>query len=160
MPGETTGAKAPASFVGDILPGGLNGRFDGESGRALNGVLGRESLMLDAGRIGGGIEVSMPAKLGLLPTGEGQGETCDKVSIVLSDNDNRGRRLSFTAFPVLSLVARVGFSFPSSNTGNSAEPGGVVSREAVWASRSASLTGDTLLGRRELSDHPYLALME
>lgn len=94
FPGETTGARGAPSFVGDNLPGGLKGLFDGESGRALAGVLGREPLMLDAGRVGGGIEVSMPAKLGRLPTGDGHGDICDKVSTVLSDNDSRGRRLS------------------------------------------------------------------
>lgn len=161
LPGETTGGRAPTSFVGDILPGGLNGRFDGESGREVTGVLGRDSLILDAGRIGGGIEVSTPTKLGLLPTGDGQGEIWDNVSIVLSDNEGRGRRLSLNSAPALSLALMLGFSFPSSNTGNSEfNPGGVVSKDAFCASRRASLTGETLLGRSELSDQPYRALIE
>lgn len=156
-----TGGKAPASFVGDILPGGLNGRFDGESGRGVAGVLGRESLMLDAGRIGGGIEVSTPTKLGLRPTGDGQGEIWDNVSIVLSDNDGRGRRLSLNSGAALPLPVRLGFSLPSSNTAISEPgPGGVVSKDAFCASRRASLTGDTLLGRMEMSDQPYRVLME
>lgn len=161
LPGETTVGKAPTSFVGDILPGGLNARFDGEFGREVAGVLGRESLMLDAGRIGGGIEVSTPTKLGLRPTGDGQGEICDNVSTVRSDSDSRGRRLSLKSGAALSLPVRLGFSLPSSNTGTSEfDPGGVVSKDALCASRRASLTGDTLLGRMELSDQPYRALME
>jgi len=124
-------------------------------------VLGRDSLILDAGRIGGGIELSTPTKLDLLAMGDGHGDIWDNVSMVLSDSEGRGRRLSLNSDPELSLLAMLGFSFPSSKTGNSElSPGGVVSNDAFCASRRASLTGETLLGEWELSDQPYRCLIE
>lgn len=152
-PGEMTGGSGARSFVGELLPGGLNGLFVGESGRDPAGVEGRESLTLEAGISGGAMIPSLLNVLALLGAGEGEGESCDKVSMVLSDKEGRGRRFS--------VLAAVGFSLPSSNTGASEfGPGGVVSMVVDLASRRASLTGDSLLGLVGLSVQPYRDRMD
>ena len=155
-PGETTGGRAATSFVGDILPGGRKGFLDGESGREAEGVFGRDSLMLKAGRKGGAISaVPSLSRLALLCVGEGQGDIRDRVSMVRSDKEGRGFRLSLAGSLEGRSTPRLGFSLPSSNTGESVEPGGVVCIAAIDVPRRASLTGETLLGLAELSVQAY-----
>lgn len=89
-----TVGKGATSLVGEALPGGRKARFDGDSARVVAGVVGRD--VLDVGRIGGGIELSLLTKLVLLGIGDGHGDTCDNVSVVRSDNDGRGLRFSGT----------------------------------------------------------------
>ena len=142
--------KTWVSLVGELLPGGRNGVLVGESGRPTAGVVGRETLMLDAGRIGGGILESVPAILRRRAVGDGQGEICAKVSMALSDKEGLCRRFTVASGLISSLSRFLGFSSPSSKMGASEfDPGGVVSKDALRASRRASRTGDTLLERME-----------
>ncbi len=72
--GDMTGGRGARTLVGEFLPGGRKGRLEGDSGREVAGVVGRDSLILDAGRAGGAITPSLLTWLGLLGTGEGHGE--------------------------------------------------------------------------------------
>lgn len=82
-----------AGVVG--LPGGLNGRLLGLTGRpeeGVDGVVGRFDRIAEAGREGGPMEPELFTVLDLLLVGDGAGEICESVSIVLSESDIRGCR--------------------------------------------------------------------
>ena len=78
-------------------PGGLNGRLLGLEALpddGVDGVCGREIFMADAGRAGGPIDPLLFTVLERRLEGEGAGEICERVSVVLSDSDSLGFRLS------------------------------------------------------------------
>jgi hypothetical protein len=76
---------------------GFRGFFVGEGSRAAEGLPNalrvRDLRIVDIGWLGEPIGLST-LKVDFLPPGDGVGEISDKVSIVLSDKDGRGLRLS------------------------------------------------------------------
>lgn len=102
---------------------------------------GRALRMAEAGRAGGPIDPLLFCVLERLRDGDGAGEICDRVSMVLSDNEGRGLRFSGLAkssfLPSSMLVA---FSSPSSMMARFCLLlGGVVSSDG------SLLTEDTVL---------------
>lgn len=132
------------NLVGDERPGGLKLSFVGEAERTVAGVVGRESLIRDAGRAGGPIRLSRVAALDARRrVGEGEGDMPDRVSRVLSVSDGRGLRLLRSKSSGLSIRVLAGFSSPSSKIGSAEVAlGGVVSKLADCAAWRASRTGE------------------
>lgn len=136
------------SFAGLVgLPGGLKWRLLGLAGlpeEGVEGVVGRLILIAEAGREGGPIEPLLFTVLDLLLVGDGAGEICVNVSIVLSDSDIRGWRfLGKPSLTTLSVGAIGAFSLPSSIIANSdLALGGVVSRLPISSFGEAELVGD------------------
>jgi len=78
-------------------------------------VPGRGLRMAEAGRAGGPIDPLLFSELERLRDGDGAGGICDRVSMVLSDDEGRGLRFSSLAksgFLLSSML--VAFSSPSS----------------------------------------------
>lgn len=116
------------------LPGGLNGLFVGLGARlddGVEGVVGLETFITEAGLAGGPMEPPLFTVLDLRLVGEGDGGILDKVSTVLSDNDGRGLRVSrvveFSTFSVWGLAAFS--STPFTIAASDLALGGVVLRE-------------------------------
>ena len=76
----------------------FRGFFVGEGSRGAAGIPNALRVLawriVDIGWLGGPIELSTLKKVGFLAPGDGVGEISDKVSIVRSDKDRRGLRLS------------------------------------------------------------------
>ena len=77
---------------------GFRGFFVGEGSRGAVGTPNALRVLalriVDIGWLGGPIWLSTMKKVDFLAPGDGVGEISDKVSIVRSDNDGRGLRLS------------------------------------------------------------------
>ena len=130
------------------FPGGLKGRLLGLGARpedSVEGVFGRELFKAEAGRAGGPIEPLLFTVLDLLRVGDGAGEICDMVSMVLSDSDGRGLRFIGLAKPCSFPSMLVAFSFPSSRMAESSRLlGGVVSKVVSFLKGDAVLVGEMM----------------
>lgn len=145
------------------FPGGLKGRLTGLGARpedGVEGVFGRDMRIAEAGRAGGPIDPLLLTVLDRLRDGDGAGEICERVSIVLSDNEGRGLRFSGLAnssfFASWLLLA---FSFPSSIMADSGLMlGGVVSRADPLLIGDAVLVGESMPS--DLSVQPNEGLVD
>lgn len=118
----------------------------GLGARAVDGVEGVLSCGLrvaEAGRAGGPIDPLLLSVLERLREGEGPGETCDRVSMVLSDNEGRGLRFSGLAkSSFLAPSTPVAFSSPSSVMAEYCLfLGGVVSKDGSLSTGGSVLVG-------------------
>jgi hypothetical protein len=135
--------------TGGVLTGSegsadLKGFFVGEMSRALAGMLDAlRALVLrvvDAGRLGGPIELST-LKVDFVLAGDGVGEMSDKVSMVLSDNERRGLRLTVAGWrlacwsPARSKSWTLFSSRPVTSGDKAFRGGGVVSSSVMLAGR-------------------------
>lgn len=75
-------------FIGDV------GNFVGDPALTLLEAGGRTVFNAGAGRSGGPMTLSILVVRDLFPDGDGDGDIWDRVSIVRSDSDGRGRRFS------------------------------------------------------------------
>lgn len=101
--------------------------------------------MAEAGRAGGPIDPLLLTVLDRLRVGEGTGDICDIVSMVLSDSDGRGRRLSGLAkSSFCASLMLMAFSLPSSIMAESSLLlGGVVSKDNSCLLGDAVLVGES-----------------